>query len=135
MNTYINLCVADVKRSRSFFTALGFAFNDNFSDAESIAMRISDSCFVMMLQPGKFKGFTPREIADATRTTEVMTALQLDSRAAVDAMVEAAVAAGGSVFRAAEEHGFMYGRSFCDPDGHVWEPFWFDPAAVPENPS
>lgn len=133
MNTYINLCVADVTRSKAFFSALGFSFNDYFSDQDSIAMQISETCFAMMLHPGKFKGFTPRAIADATKTTEVLTALQLESKAAVDAMIEAAIGAGGSEFRPAEDHGFMYGRSFCDPDGHVWEPFWFDAATIPEE--
>lgn len=133
MNTFINLCVADVTRSRAFFSALGFTFNDHFSGDDTAGMQINHSCFAMLMHRDKFQGFTPRAIADATQTTEVLTALQLDSRDAVDAMVEAAVAAGGSVFRAPEDHGFMYGRSFCDPDGHVWEPFWYDASTIPEE--
>lgn len=133
MNVFINLCVADVARSRAFFGALGFSFNDYFSNEDTLAMRLSDTSFVMMMHTDKFAGFTPRAIADATQTSEVLTALQLDSRAEVDKMTDAAIANGGSAFRPPEDHGFMYGRSFCDPDGHVWEPFYYDASTIPEE--
>jgi len=130
MNVYINLPVGDLARSRAFFGGLGFEFTESFSDDTALAMKISDSCFAMLLTHAKFAPFTPRAIADARQTTEVLTALQLDSRQAVDDLVELALASGGSAVRAAEDHGFMYGRAFADPDGHIWEPFWMDPKAM-----
>ncbi len=131
MNVYINLPVADLARTRAFFAALGFGFDDRFSDDTAIAMRIGEGATAMLLTHAKFAAFTPRRIADATATTEVLTAVQLDSRAAVDAMVEAARAHGGAEVREAEDHGFMYGRAFSDPDGHTWEPFWMDTSRLP----
>ncbi|WP_144182818.1 VOC family protein [Elioraea rosea] len=131
MNVYINLPVADLARTRSFFAALGFAFDDRFSDETALAMRIGDGAMAMLLTHAKFAAFTPRRIADARATTEVLTAVQLDSRAAVDRMIEAACAAGATEVREAEDHGFMYGRAFSDPDGHIWEPFWMDAAQIP----
>lgn len=133
MNVYINLPVADLPRSRGFFSALGFGFNDYFSDDTGLAMVIGGGCHAMLLTREKFQGFTPRSVADATRTSEVLTALQLDSRAAVDAMMTAACAGGGTEVRPAQDHGFMYGRAFADPDGHIWEPFWYDAATIPEQ--
>jgi predicted lactoylglutathione lyase len=130
MNVYINLAVADLQRSRVFFGGLGFDFNPAFSDETALAMKISDSCFAMLLTHEKFGPFTPRPIADAHQATEVLTALQLDSREAVDRFAERALATGGAAVRAAEDHGFMYARAFADPDGHIWEPFWMDPAAM-----
>ena len=130
MNVYINLPVADLDRSRAFFGALGFDFNDAFSDGTALAMRISETCYAMLLTHEKFARFTPRPIADARKATEVLTALQLDSRAAVDGMVATALASGGSAVRDPEDHGFMYGHAFADPDGHIWEPFWMNPDAT-----
>lgn len=130
MNVYINLPVADLDRSRHFFGGLGFDFNDQFSDVTALAMRISDTCFAMLLTHAKFASFTPRRIADAGETTEVLTALQLDSREAVDRMTDQALASGGGVVRDAEDHGFMYGRAFADPDGHIWELFWMNADAM-----
>lgn len=130
MNVYINLPVGDLARSRAFFADLGFDFNETLSDETALAMKISDSCFAMLLTHAKFAPFTPRAIADARQTTEVLTALQLESRAAVDALMDQVLAVGGSEVRPAEDHGFMYGRAFADPDGHIWEPFWMDPNAM-----
>ena len=134
MNTFINLCVADIDRSRAFFTAMGFNFNEQFCTDDTLGMVISDTCYAMLMLPSKFSTFIPnRSIADATRTTEVLTALGYDSREAVDAAMETALANGATEFRPAEDHGFMYGRSFADPDGHVWEPFWFDTSKLEET--
>lgn len=131
MNVYINLPVADLPRTRRFFEALGFTFDDRFSDDTALAMRIGDGAMAMLLTHAKFAAFTPRRIADARATTEVLTAVQLDSREAVDAMLETARAHGGAEIREAEDHGFMYGRAFSDPDGHIWEPFWMDTSKLP----
>ena len=128
MNTYINLPVADLSRSRRFFEALDFAFNDQFSDETALGMKIGASSFAMLLTYEKYQTFTDKRIADTNETSEVLIGLQLESREAVDAMIEAAVATGGSESRPAEDHGFMYGRAFADPDSHVWEPFWMNAA-------
>ena len=130
-NTYINLPVADLDRTRRFFSALGFTFDDRFSDETALAMVISESCAAMLLTHDKFRQFTPRPVADARAATEVLTCLQLDSREAVDRMVEAALAEGGADIREPQDHGFMYGRAFQDPDGHIWEVIWMDPAQMP----
>lgn len=131
MNVYINLPVADLARSRAFFTALGFTFNDTFSDETAAAMVISENAHAMLLTREKAATFTPRPIADAHQTTEVFVALQLESRAAVDEMVHLALASGGSAVREPEDHGFMYGHAFADPDGHIFEPFVFDASKMP----
>lgn len=126
MKVYINLPVEDLVRSRAFFTALGFSFNEAFCDETALGMEINENCAAMLLTKEKFAPFTPRHIADAGQTTEVLTALQLDSREAVDAMVATALANGGAAVREPEDHGFMYGHAFADPDGHIWEPFWMN---------
>jgi len=130
-NTYINLPVADLDRTRRFFSALGFTFDARSSDETALAMVISESCAAMLLTHDKFRQFTPRPVADARAATEVLTCLQLDSREAVDRMVEAALAEGGADIREPQDHGFMYGRAFQDPDGHIWEVIWMDPAQMP----
>lgn len=129
-NVYINLPVGDLDRSRRFFEALGFSFNDAFGDDTALAMTISERCVAMLLTHEKFASFTPRPIADAHASSEVLTALQLDSREDVDRMVATALANGAGAVREPEDHGFMYGHAFADPDGHIWEPFWMDPDAM-----
>ena len=127
---FVNLPVKDLAKSMTFFEALGFSFNPQFSDETGACMVISDTIFAMLLSHEKFAGFSPKPIADTDKTTEVLIALSRDNREAVDAIVEAALAAGGSTFSEPQDHGFMYGRAFRDLDGHVWEAFWMDPAAA-----
>ncbi|MDU0342644.1 VOC family protein [Bosea rubneri] len=127
---FVNLPVKDLAKSMDFFKALGFSFNPQFSDETGACMVISDTIFAMLLTHEKFAGFSPKPIADTEKTTEVLIALSRDDRAAVDAIVAAALAAGGSTFSEPQDHGFMYGRAFRDLDGHVWEAFWMDPAAA-----
>ncbi len=127
---FVNLPVKDLAKSMDFFKALGFSFNPQFSDETGACMVISDTIFAMLLTHEKFAGFSPKPIADTDKTTEVLIALSRDDRAAVDAIVTAALAAGGSTFSEPQDHGFMYGRAFRDLDGHVWEAFWMDPAAA-----
>ena len=128
---FVNLPVKNLSRTNAFFTALGFAFNPQFSDEKATCMIINDSAFVMLLSEPFFKGFTPKAIADASQTTEVLIALSADSREAVDDMVQKAIAGGGSEARPAEDLGFMYHRAFNDLDGHIWEVTWMNPAAMP----
>lgn len=132
MNVYINLSVADLDRSRAFFSALGFTFDERFCDDTALGMTLNDTAGIMLLSREKFATFTPREVADPTRVSEVLVALKLETREAVDAMVADAVRLGGSTVREPEDHGFMYGHAFADPDGHIFEPFIFDMAALEE---
>lgn len=124
---YVNLPVKDLQRSVAFFTALGFAFNPAFTNDQAAGMIVGENIFVMLLLERAFGTFTPKPISDARTSTEVLLALSLESRAKVVEMVAAAVAAGGGLPRAAQDHGFMYAHAFEDPDGHIWEPFWMDP--------
>ena len=125
---FVNLPVKDLQRSIAFFTALGFTFNAQFTDENATCMIVGENIFVMLLVEGMFQTFTPKPLVDARTATEVLVALSLEGRAAVDEMVAAAVAAGGRVPREVQDHGFMYAHAFEDLDGHIWEPFWMDPA-------
>ena len=127
---FVNLPVKDLDKSMTFFKALGFSFNAQFTDETAACMVISETIFAMLLTHEKFAGFAPHPIADARATPEVLNALSCESRAAVDDLVAAAVAAGGRTYNAPQDHGFMYGHGFQDLDGHVWEVFWMDPAFV-----
>ncbi|MEW6646661.1 MAG: VOC family protein [Pseudomonadota bacterium] len=132
---YVNLPVADLPRAMAFFTAIGFGFDPQFTDAQAAALRISDTIHAMLHTEASFRRFTHKEIADARRSTEVLLALQVESRAAVDALLARALHAGGREPRAAEDYGFMYGRAFEDPDAHIWEVFWMDPAQMADAAS
>lgn len=125
---YVNLPVKDLPRSVAFFTRLGFSFNPAFSNEHAAGMIVGENIFVMLLAEHAFRTFTPRPISDAHHATEVLVALSLESRAQVEEMVAAALAAGGALPREPQDHGFMYAHAFADPDGHIWEPFWMDPA-------
>ncbi len=128
---FVNLPVRDLARTRGFFAALGFEFNPQFSDDKALCMVISDSIYAMLLVDSYFQTFTKKPVADATQSAEVLVCLTCDSRAEVDALVAKARAAGGTVPNAAQDHGFMYGHGFEDPDGHVWELVYMDPNAAP----
>lgn len=133
INVYINLPVADLTRSREFFEALGFSFNDQFSDDTGLAMVISETCSAMLLTHNKFKEFTPKAIVDARTSSEVLNALQVESRQEVDRIADLALAHGGSAARVPKDHGFMYERAFQDPDGHIWELFYMDETQLPKG--
>ncbi len=133
MKLFVNLPVRDLKRSIDFFTRLGFSFDERFTDAHATCMVLSDEAYVMLLARERFADFTRRAISDAAKQTEALFALELGSRAEVDAMVAAAVAAGGSHAFDKQEHGFMYGWSFYDLDDHHWEVFWMDPTQMPQR--
>ena len=118
---FVNLPVKDLDASKEFFGQLGFEFNPQFSDHTAACMVIDQNIFVMLLTEARFRDFINGDIADATRTTEVLTALSANSREEVDQLIEKALAAGGSEWKPIHEEGPMYGGSFQDPDGHVWE--------------
>jgi predicted lactoylglutathione lyase len=128
---FVNLPVRDLDRSVAFFTALGFSFNPQFTDENATCMLVGENIFVMLLVEPYFQTFTGKPVSDATKQTEVLLALALDSRAAVDALVAKVVAAGGRVTQPARDLGFMYQQSFADLDGHQWEPFFINPDTVP----
>jgi predicted lactoylglutathione lyase len=129
---YVNLAVEDLARSVAFFTALGFTFDPKLTDESATAMIVNDQATVMLLVRGRFADFTKKEVVDATAQTEAILALSAGRREAVDALADAALAAGGSPANEPMEMDFMYGRSFDDPDGHLWEVFWMDMAAAEE---
>jgi uncharacterized protein len=124
---FVNLPVADVARATAFYEAIGCTQDKRFSNAQASAMNWSDTITFMLLHPDFFATFTPKPIADAHVTTEALLCLSFDSRDAVDAVTEAAARAGGTAdVRPAQDMGFMYGRSFADPDGHMFEPMYMD---------
>jgi predicted lactoylglutathione lyase len=127
---FVNLPVADLNASKAFFGKLGYTFNPQFTNDDAACMVISEDIYAMLLTHGFFKQFTPKEIADSKKTTEVLVCLSADSRQAVDQLVDKAMAAGAGANRDLQDYGFMYGRSFQDPDGHIWEIMWMDPAHV-----
>ena len=127
---FVNLPVENLDRSVTFFKALGFTFNAQFTDETATCMVISADIYAMLLTHAKFRQFTPKPIVDARASTEVLVCLSADSRAEVDDLLGKALAAGGREPRPSQDHGVMYGRSFEDPDGHIWEIFWIDPAHV-----
>jgi uncharacterized protein len=118
---FVNLPVRSVRRSRAFFTRLGFEFKPEFCDDHVLCMVVEANIFVMMLEWSRFRDFVNGEIADAHRTTEVLTCLSAGSRAEIDDMVHRAIEAGGRPWKQPMEDGPMYGHSFQDLDGHVWE--------------
>ncbi|MDT0396043.1 MULTISPECIES: VOC family protein [Streptomyces] len=127
---FVNLAVDDLEASKRFFTELGYSINAQFSDETAASVVISDTIFAMLLTRPKYAEFTKKELVDATRSSEVLLALSAESREKVDELVDRALAAGGSIAGEPQDHGFMYGRSFDDLDGHTWEVVWMDPAAV-----
>ena len=128
---FVNLPVADVKRSTAFYEAVGATKNPQFSDDSTSCMVISDTIFVMIMTHEKFRQFSPKAIPNAHETAQVLLALSADSREAVDDMTARAGAQGVKLDPCPQQdYGFMYGRSFEDPDGHIWEVMWMDPAAV-----
>jgi hypothetical protein len=129
---FVNIPVENLDRSVDFFTQLGFSFDPRFTDETATSMVVSDEAFVMLLTKQKFQDFTARQIADTSRATEVILALSADSRDDVDALADKALAVGGSPANEPIDLGFMYSRSFGDPDGHLWEVMWMDLSAVEE---
>lgn len=127
---FVNLPVKDLKASMDFFTKLGFSFNPQFTDEKAACLVISEDIYFMLLLEKFFKTFVTKEIADTTKTIEVINALFVDNHKAVDDIVEKALQAGASKYREADVMDFMYSRSFSDLDGHLWEVGYMDPDYV-----
>jgi len=132
---FVNLPVKDLARAKAFYEAIGAVNEPKFTNDEAACMVFSDTIFVMLLTQPFFQGFTSKRIADAHETCGVLLAISQESRSAVDSITERALAAGGSEPRPPQDMGLMYSRSFEDPDGHVWEPMWMDPAAAEQGAS
>ncbi|MEZ5347379.1 MAG: VOC family protein [Pyrinomonadaceae bacterium] len=130
---YVNLPIGDLDSSVKFFSALGFGFNPQFTDKNATCMIVGEDSFVMLLVKDFFSTFTPKEISDATKTTEVLLAVSCESKDAVNEMVDKAIEAGGTETREPQDHGFMFARSFNDLDGHIWEIMWMDESAMTEQ--
>ena len=127
---FVNLPVADLAAAKAFYEAIGFTNNPQFTDETAACMVLTDTIHVMLLTHEKFAQFTPKSIADARAVSEVLICISEDSREGVDAITDKALAAGGREPREKQDYGFMYGRSFEDLDGHIWEPMWMDLAAA-----
>ncbi len=130
---FVNLPVKDLGKSIAFFKKLGFNFNAEFTDETAACMVVADDINVMLLTHEKFKVFTPKDICDATKSTEVLVSLSCENRADVDELVRKAVDAGGSTYNDPQDHGFMYGHGFQDPDGHIWELFYMEALAASQG--
>lgn len=130
---FVNLPVKDLKRSIEFFTRLGYTFNPDFTDEKATCMIISDTIYAMLLVEPFFKTFTQKAVCDTSKDIESIIALSCESRAAVDELAQKAEDAGATIPKPANDMGFMYTRSFEDPDGHLWEVFYMDPAAIPHG--
>jgi len=128
---FVNLAVGDLGRSVDFFTTLGFSFDPRFTDENATCMLVGEDAYFMLLVASRFGDFTKQELVDSHRQTEAILALTAESREEVDTFADLALASGGSPANDPTEiPDFMYGRSFRDPDGHHWEIFWMNPAAL-----
>ena len=130
---FVNLPVKDLSRSKEFYVKLGFTFNPQFTNQNAACMVISEDNYAMLLVESFFKTFTKKEIVDAKKNTEALIALSAESRQKVDEILNKALAAGAKEPRAPQDHEFMYGRAFEDPDGHIWEIFWMDPKTINQS--
>ena len=123
---FVNLPVSDLPASMAFYGSLGFSFNPEFTDDTAACMVISDTIFAMLLTHGAMARFCDLPVADAKSTVSHLLALSREDRAGVDEITDAALKAGGTEPRPAQDYGFMYSRAFTDPDGHIWEPLFMD---------
>ena len=130
---FINLAVKDVERTKAFFTELGFQFNLEYSNENGLCMILNESSCVMLLKEEFFQSFTHKPVSDAFKTIETLISPTLESREAVDALVDKAVLLGAKEYNPPKDHGFMYFRVFEDLDGHQWEWSWLNMDYKPEN--
>lgn len=131
---YVNVPVKDLNRAITFYTHLGFTFNTQFTDENATCMVISEDIMVMLLREEFFKTFTPKPIANAKESTEVLICISAESREEVDQFVRLAIEAGGKALMPKQDHGWMYGHGFEDLDGHMWEIGYMDMSSFPVNP-
>jgi uncharacterized protein len=130
---FVNLPVKNLNKSVEFFTKLDFTFNPQFTNEDATCMIVDKNIFVMLLVEKYFQTFTPKEICDASKSTEVLVSLSFKSRAEVDAMVAKAISAGGTTYKEPNDMGSMYQHGFQDLDGHLWEIFFMDESAIEQG--
>jgi uncharacterized protein len=130
---FVNLPVKDLECSKAFFASLGFSFNEQFSDEKAACLVIGENLHAMLLTERFFSTFTKKPVSDATKHTEVLIAIDLESREEVDIVVRKAVEAGGKTYMDPQDHGWMYQHSFEDPDGHQWELVYMDEQKLAES--
>jgi len=130
---FVNLPVRDLEKSKAFYLALGYSINPKFTDDNAACVVVSDTIYFMLLKREYFQTFTDRKICDTSREVQVLLALDTDGRPQVDALMEKVLANGGSEAGTPRDYGFMYQRSFADPDGHVFEVFYMNEAEFPGN--
>ena len=130
---FVNLPVKDLTKSMTFFSGLGFTFNPQFTDEKAACMVISEHIFAMLLTEPHFKSFTKKPISDAKTTTEVLIALDAASKEEVQQIIAKATALGATIYNDPQDHGWMYGHSFADLDGHQWEFFFMDQSQMPNQ--
>lgn len=127
---FVNLPVTNLERTKNFFAKLGFTYNAQFTDEKAACMILSEEAYVMLLSEPFFRTFTKKNVADTKGSTESILCISCESREEVDQLVKIAVESGGTPAMDKQDHGFMYGWSFYDPDGHHWEVMWMDPGAI-----
>jgi len=130
---FINLPITDLKSAMTFYSAIGFTNNPQFTDETAACMVLTEEIYVMLLTQNKFKEFTRKEIGNTKKTASVINSLSVDSNEEVNAMVEKALKAGGKEPNEAKDYGFMQQRSFEDPDGHLWEVLYMDLSKFPKQ--
>lgn len=130
---FVNLPVKDLKKSIEFYKKIGFSINPQFTDETGACVVISEDIYAMILTEPKFKQFTKKGIADATKNAEAINAISVESREKVDEMAKKAVEAGGKIHRDPQDYGWMYGQSIEDVDRHIWEMFWMDESKKPKQ--
>jgi hypothetical protein len=130
---FVNVPVKDLAASKGFFERIGFAFDPNFTDESAACMVVSDQAYVMLLAESRFADFATKPVGDPRESTQAILAVSAEDRAGVDALADAALGAGATPARDPMDHGFMYGRSFHDLDGHQWEVMWMSSEAVEQG--
>jgi predicted lactoylglutathione lyase len=130
---YVQLPVADPERSKAFFSKLGFSFDPRVSGGTAACMLVGEQAVVMLLGHEMFAQYAHLPTGDPTTHTQALYSFGVSARNEVDAVADAALAAGGSEADGPEDHGFMYTRSFFDLDGHSWQVMWMDPAAAQQG--
>lgn len=129
---YVNLPVRDLQKTRAFWTALGFSFNESFSDDKALCLMLNEgSIYSMLITQEFFSSFTNRPVSNGS-STQVLIAIEVDSREQVDEILRLALQNGGTRYRESADHGWMYYDSFADPDGHQWEVLFTDPNQIPQ---
>lgn len=131
---FVNMPVKDLSKTMGFFSSLGFTFNPMFTNENAACMIVDEGIYVMFLVEKFFNTFTPKELVDARKNTEVLTAISVESREKVDELFQKALIAGGSTVREPENYEWMYSQSFQDLDGHIWEFVWMDESAAKNGP-